>query len=151
MSTVKVILRADVDGVGNRGDVVEVSKGYVRNFLEPRSLAMPATDGAEVQAKSMRKARDERDAAAREAAEEIAKVIVSKEIEIRTRAGDTGRLFGSVTAAEIVAAVQDQTGLEIDRKAIRLEDHIKETGEYHVMARLHSDVEFPIHLSVVAD
>lgn len=151
MSTVKVILRDDVDGLGHRGDVVEVSKGYVRNFLEPRSLAIPATDGAIAQGETMRKARDQRDAAAREAAEEIAKVMVSKEIEIRVRAGEGGRLFGSVTAAEIVAAVEDQAGIEIDRKALRLEDHIKETGQYHVMARLHSDVEFPIHLSVVAD
>ena len=151
MSTLKVILRDDVEGLGHRGDVVEVSKGYVRNFLEPRSLAIPATEGAVSQGESMRKARDQRDSAAREAAEEIAKVIVSKEIEIRTRAGDGGRLFGSVTAAEIVAAVEDQAGIEIDRKALRLEDHIKETGKYHVMARLHSDVEFPIHLSVVSD
>ncbi|MCB0952131.1 MAG: 50S ribosomal protein L9 [Microthrixaceae bacterium] len=147
----KVILRADVDGLGHRGDIVEVSKGYVRNFLEPRSLAMPATPGAVTQAASMRKARDERDAAAREAAEEIAKVMVSKEITIHSRAGDGGRLFGSVTAAEIVAAVAEQTEIEIDRRAIRLDEHIKSTGSHHVMARLHSDVEFPIHLDVVAD
>ncbi len=151
MKQMKVILRADVDGLGHRGDIVEVSKGYVRNFLEPRSLAMPATPGAVTQAASMRKARDERDAAAREAAEEIAKVMVSKEITIHSRAGDGGRLFGSVTAAEIVAAVAEQTEIEIDRRAIRLDEHIKSTGSHHVMARLHSDVEFPIHLDVVAD
>lgn len=112
---------------------------------------MPATPGAVTQAASMRKARDERDAAAREAAEEIAKVMVSKEITIHSRAGDGGRLFGSVTAAEIVAAVAEQTEIEIDRRAIRLDEHIKSTGSHHVMARLHSDVEFPIHLDVVAD
>ena len=151
MKQMKVILRADVDGLGHRGDIVEVSKGYVRNFLEPRSLAMPATPGAVTQAASMRKARDERDAAAREAAEEIAKVMVSKEITIHSRAGDGGRLFGSVTAAAIVAAVAEQTEIEIDRRAIRLDEHIKSTGSHHVMARLHSDVEFPIHLDVVAD
>ena len=151
MKQMKVILRADVDGLGHRGDIVEVSKGYVRNFLEPRSLAMPATPGAVTQAASMRKARDERDAAAREAAEEIAKVMVSKEITIHSRAGDGGRLFGTVTAAEIVAAVAEQTEIEIDRRAIRLDEHIKSTGSHHVMARLHSDVEFPIHLDVVAD
>ena len=151
MKQMKVILRADVDGLGHRGDIVEVSKGYVRNFLEPRSLAMPATPGAVTQAASMHKARDERDAAAREAAEEIAKVMVSKEITIHSRAGDGGRLFGSVTAAEIVAAVAEQTEIEIDRRAIRLDEHIKSTGSHHVMARLHSDVEFPIHLDVVAD
>lgn len=151
MKTIKLILRQDVDGLGNRGDVVVVNKGYGRNYLVPHNLAMEATDGAETQAVWMRKARDERDAAAREAAEEIAKVMVSKEITVRTRAGDSGRLFGSVTAAEIVQAVAEQAGIEIDRKAIRLDEHIKTTGSYHVMARLHSNVEFPIHLDVVAD
>lgn len=151
MKTMKVILRQDVEGLGNRGDVLEVTKGYGRNFLVPRNMAMAATEGAQSQAVSMRKARDERDAAAREAAEEIAKVMVSKEITIHTRAGEGGRLFGSVTAAEITAAVMDQTDIEIDRKAIRLDEHIKTTGSHHVMARLHSDVEFPIHLDVVAD
>jgi large subunit ribosomal protein L9 len=146
-----VVLRDDVSGLGNRGDVVEVSKGYARNFLEPRDLALPATDGAVDQAESMRRARDTKDAAAREAAEEIAKVMVSKEIEVHARAGEGGRLFGSVTAAEIVAAVEDQTGFAIDRKALRMEDHIKEAGQHNVMTRLHADVEFPIHLTVVAD
>ncbi|MFV0315525.1 MAG: 50S ribosomal protein L9 [Microthrixaceae bacterium] len=151
MKQVKVILRDDVEGLGHRGDIVEVPKGYVRNYLEPRSLAMAATAGAVEQAASMRKARDERDAAARESAEEIAKVMVSKVITIHTRAGEGGRLFGSVTAAEIVDAVSEQTGYEIDRRTIRLDEHIKTTGDHHVMARLHADVEFPIHLDVVAD
>lgn len=151
MSNVKVVLRDDVSGLGSRGDVVEVSKGYARNFLEPRDLAMPATAGSVDQAESMRRSRDTKDAAAREAAEEIAKTIVSKEIEVHARGGEGGRLFGSVTAAEIVAAVEEQTGFKIDRKALRLEDHIKEAGQHHVMTRLHSDVEFPIHLLVIAD
>lgn len=151
MKTIKLILRQDVEGLGNRGDVVVVNKGYGRNYLVPHNLAMEASEGAETQAASMRKARDERDAAAREAAEEIAKVMVSKEITIHTRAGDSGRLFGSVTAIEIVEAVAEQAGIEIDRKAIRLDEHIKTTGSHHVMARLHSNVEFPIHLDVVAD
>lgn len=151
MKTIKLILRQDVEGLGNRGDVVVVNKGYGRNYLVPHNLAMEASEGAETQAASMRKARDERDAAAREAAEEIAKVMVSKEITIHTRAGDSGRLFGSVTATEIVEAVAEQAGIEIDRKAIRLDEHIKTTGSHHVMARLHSNVEFPIHLDVVAD
>jgi large subunit ribosomal protein L9 len=149
VSTVRVILREDVAGLGYRGDVVEVSKGYVRNFLEPRSLAIPATSGAQAQGEVMRKARDQRDAAARESAEEIARSLVSKEILVAAKAGDGGRLFGSVTPADIVAAVAEQSGIEIDRKALQVEDHIKEVGEYHVTARLHSDVQFPIHIKVV--
>ncbi len=149
MSTVKVILRDDVEGLGHRGDVVEVSKGYVRNFLEPRSLAIPATAGAQAQAEVMRKARDQRDAAARESSEEIARVLVSREIQVTAKAGDGGRLFGSVTPADIVAAVAEQTGIDLDRKSLQLEDHIKELGEYQVVARLHSEVEFPVHIKVV--
>jgi large subunit ribosomal protein L9 len=149
VSTVKVILRDDVEGLGHRGDVVEVSKGYVRNFLEPRSLAIPATAGAQAQAEVMRKARDQRDAAARESSEEIARVLVSREIQVTAKAGDGGRLFGSVTPADIVAAVAEQTGIDLDRKSLQLEDHIKELGEYQVVARLHSEVEFPVHIKVV--
>jgi large subunit ribosomal protein L9 len=149
VSTVRVILRDDVEGLGHRGDVVEVSKGYVRNFLEPRSLAIPATAGAQAQGEVMRKARDQRHAAARESAEEIARDLVSKEILVAAKAGDGGRLFGSVTPADIVAAVAEQSGIEIDRKSLQMEDHIKEVGEYHVTARLHSDVQFPIRIKVV--
>ena len=150
MTTVKMILREDVDGLGHRGDIVDVSKGYARNFLTPRSLAIPASEGAESQAQAMRKARDQRDAAARESAEDIAKVMVSKVFVVTARAGESSRLFGSVTAAEIVEAVAEQAGIEIDRKALRMDDHIKEVGDHHVMARLHSDVEFPITVKVVA-
>ena len=150
MNTVKVILRDDVEGLGHRGDVVEVSKGYVRNFLEPRSLAMPLTPGAQAQGQVMRKARDQRDAAARESAEEIARMVVAREIVVEAKAGEGGRLFGSVTAADIVEAVAAQVGVEIDRKSVHLEDHIKEVGEHHVTARLHTDVEFPINIKVVA-
>lgn len=150
MSQVKVILRSDVEGVGSRGEVVEVSKGYVRNYLEPRGLAIPATEGALAQAEAMRKSRDIKDAAARESAEEIARVMVTKQVRIVAQAGDTGRLFGSVTEADISSAVQEQAGLEIDRKSIQLDEPIKELGEYHVTARLHSSVEFPLNIEVVA-
>lgn len=150
MSAVKVILREDVDGVGKRGDVVEVSKGYARNYLEPRRLAFPATEGATAQAQAMRRARDIKDAKAREAAEEVAKVLVARTIEITARAGGGGRLFGSVTTTEIADAVQEQTGIEIDRKDLHLEEHIKEVGTHMVTARLHSDVQFPITIEVVA-
>ena len=90
MTAVKVILRADVDGLGKRGDIVEVAKGYARNFLEPRDLAFPATEGATAQAKAMRRARDLKDAKDREGAEEIAKVLVARTIEISARAGGGG-------------------------------------------------------------
>ena len=151
MSAVKVILRDDVSGLGKRGDVVEVSKGYVRNFLEPRGLAMAATEGAQQQAESMRRSRDIKDASNRESAEQIATVLVPKTITITMRASDAGRLFGSVSETEIVEAVYAATGIELDRKDLVLEEHIKELGTHMVTARLHADVQFPITIEVVSD
>ena len=150
MSDLKVILRSDVSGLGKRGDIVEVSKGYVRNFLEPRGLAFLATDGAVEQASAMRRSRDVKDAKDRESAEEIAKKLVSKKIEVVAKAGDTGRLFGSVTEAELVVAILDQTGISLDRKDIVIEEHIKEVGSHQATARLHAEVQFPIMIEVVA-
>ena len=150
MSDLKVILRSDVSGLGKRGDIVEVSKGYVRNFLEPRGLAFLATDGAVEQAGAMRRSRDVKDAKDRESAEEIAKKLVSKKIEVVAKAGDTGRLFGSVTEAELVVAILDQTGISLDRTDIVIEEHIKEVGSHQATARLHTDVQFPIMIEVVA-
>jgi large subunit ribosomal protein L9 len=139
-----------VAGLGKRGGVVEGSRGYARNFLARRQLANPATDGAAQQARAMRRARDLKDAKDRESAEEIAKVLVARTIEIQARAGEGGRLFGSVTSTEIADAVAAQTGIELDRKDLQLEEHIKELGTHHVTARLHSDVQFPITVEVVA-
>lgn len=149
MSAVRVILRADVSGLGKRGDIVEVSKGYARNFLAPRSLALPATDGAAAQAAAMRRARDLKDAKDREGAEEIAKVLVARTIEIPAKVGSGGRLFGSVTTTEVAEAVASQTGIELDRRVLHLDEHIKELGTHHVVARLHADVQFPITIEVV--
>ena len=150
MSVLKVILRADVSGLGKRGDIVEVSKGYERNFLAPRGLAMAATDGAQQQATAMRRSRDVKDARDRESAEQIATVLVPKTIKITVKASDAGRLFGSVTQTEIADAVRAATGIELDRKDILLEEHIKDTGTHMVTARLHSDVQFPITIEVTA-
>ncbi len=150
MTDVKVILRADVSGLGKRGDIVEVSKGYARNFLAPRQLAFPATEGATAQAEAMRRSRDLKDAKDREGAEEIAKVLVARTIEIPARVGSGGRLFGSVTTTEVADAVLEQTGIELDRKDLQMEEHIKDLGTHHVFARLHADVQFPITVEVVA-
>ena len=107
----KVILRSDLDRVGKRGDIIDVSDGFGRNYLLPRGLAFRATDGAVEQAAKMRRARDLRDASDREAAQTIASTLVPKVITITAKAGSEGRLFGSVTAADVVAAVSEQTGV----------------------------------------
>ena len=146
----KVILRADVDRVGKKGDILDVADGYARNFLLPKQLAMVATDGAVAQAAAMRRARDVRDAADRSAAEEVARRLVPKVITIPAKAGSEGRLFGSVTSADVVDAVAEQAGIELDRRKLLLSDPIKSLGTHSVAVRLHPDVEFPVTVEVVA-
>ena len=147
--SVKIILRSDLDGLGKRGDIVEVADGHARNYLLPKGHAIVASDGAIEQAARMRKARDERDATAREAATAIASALVPQVITISANAGSEGRLFGSVSAVDIADAVREQTDIEIDRRDIDV-DHIRTTGQHQVTASLHSDVSFPITLEVVA-
>lgn len=145
----KLILRSDRKGVGKRGDIVDVADGFARNFLLPKGHAIKASDGAVAQAGAMRRARDLRDAHDREAAQTIASALVAKTITIAVKAGAEGRLFGSVTAADVVAAVEAQTKIALDRRKLHVE-HIKSVGTYNVVAKLHHDVEFPIAIEVVA-
>ncbi|CAB4693193.1 MAG: 50S ribosomal protein L9 [Actinobacteria bacterium] len=145
----KVILRADNKGLGKRGDIIDVSDGHARNYLLPKGLALVASDGAMSQAGAMRRARDLRDAADRDSAQTIAKALVAQVIKITAKAGAEGRLFGSVTAADVAAAVQAQAHIELDRRKLHLPDSIKVLGEYSVTAKLHHDVEFPFTIEVV--
>jgi large subunit ribosomal protein L9 len=150
VSGMRVILRADIAEVGKRGDICDVSNGYARNFLLPRGLAIKATDGAVTQAGSMRRARDLRDAEDRSAAEEVARALVARTITITAKAGPEGKLYGSVTAADVTAAVAAQAGVELDRKKLQLPEAIKLLGSHQVPVKLHSDVEFPITVEVVS-
>ena len=145
----RVILRADVDGVGNKGDIIDVADGYGRNFLFPRGLAIKASKGAETQASSMRRSRDTKDAAARAAAEDVATKLVSSPVVINHRAGSEGKLFGSVTTTEIADAIESQIGVVVDRKQLHLDEPIREVGTHIVPAKLHADVEFPVTVEVV--
>jgi large subunit ribosomal protein L9 len=145
----KVILRSDLDGLGKRGDIVDVADGHARNFLFPKGHAIVASDGAIEQAGRMRSARDQRDSSARDAATQIASTLVPKVITVAVKAGPEGKLFGSVHAADVVAAVQEQTDIELDRRQLEV-DVIKTTGQHTVTASLHSDVSFPITIDVVA-
>ena len=145
----RVILRADVTDVGKKGDVLDVADGYARNFLVPRGLAMKASAGAVDQASAMRRSRDVRDARDRSAAEEVARLLVPAVVTIPARAGAEGRLFGSITSADIVAAVSAQTGIELDRRKLLLDEPIKALGTHQVPVKLHTDVQFPVTLEVV--
>ncbi len=147
----RVVLRRDVDTVGKKGDVLDVTDGYARNFLLPKGLAMKATAGAESQAASMRRARAVKDARDRGAAEDVATRLVPAVITIKARAGTEGRLFGSVTASDVADAVAAQTGIELDRRRLHLDEPIKSIGTHQLTAKLHADVEFPVTVEVVAE
>lgn len=145
----KVILRSDIAGLGKRGDICDVKDGHARNYLLPRSLAIVATPGAVDQATAMRRARDLRDAHDRDAAQDVATRLVAKVITIPAKAGSEGRLFGSVTTSDIAHAVEEQTGITIDRRFLHAEP-IKALGTHSVVAKLHGAVEFPITVDVIA-
>ena len=146
----RVILRADVERVGKKGDILDVADGYARNFLVPRGLALKASDGAIAQAQAMRRSRDVRDAADRQAAEDIARQLVPKVITVSARAGAGGRLFGSITAIDVVEAVEAQTGIALDRRKVHV-DAIRDLGTHRVTVKLHSEVEFPVTVEVGAE
>ena len=146
----RVVLRDDVDGVGRRGDIVTVAGGFARNFLLPEGRAIPATDGIELQAQAMRRARDMRSTKDLEAAQVQATEIDQAVITVTARAGATGRLFGSVGAQEIVEAVAAQRRVQVDRHAVQLAEPIKEVGSTDVTVQLYEDVTATLHIEVVA-
>ena len=145
----RIVLHDRVTGLGNRGDVVDVSDGYARNYLIPKGLGHRATPGVEAQAEVMRRSWQHKNAQQREAAEEIAKVLVARPVEISVRAGGEGRLFGSVTTADIAHAVQTQVGIELDRRVLVVDEPIKSLGSHTVRAKPHPEVEFPVTVIVV--
>jgi len=145
----KVILRAEVADVGKKGDIIDVADGFARNYLVPKGLALRATQGNVQQAASMRRARDLRDAKDRGAAEEVARVLVPAIITVSAKAGSEGRLFGSVTTTDVAAAVHEQTGIEVDRRKLHLDEPIKSVGTHQIPTKLHPDVEFAITVEVV--
>ncbi|MDQ1393020.1 MAG: large subunit ribosomal protein [Acidimicrobiaceae bacterium] len=145
----RVVLRSDVDHLGKRGDIREVADGYARNYLLPKGHAIVAGTGLDAQATAMRRARDRRDARDREAAEMVARQLVPKVIRILARAGAEGKLFGSVTSADVVAAVTEQTGIDLDRRRLHLEEPIRSLGTHEVPVKLHADVEFRVTIDVV--
>ncbi len=147
----QVILRSDLDGLGKRGDIIDVADGHARNYLFPKGLAFKATAGAVEQAGKMRRSRDLRDASDRDAARTIASTLVPKVITVTAKAGNEGKLFGSITNADLVAAIEAQTSIKLDRKQVELEEtHVKTLGEHSATVSLHADVSFPVRFEVVA-
>lgn len=147
----KVILVADLEALGRKGDIVEVADGYARNYLLPRGLVLSATKGALRQAEQMQRARAERERRDRADAEELASKVSSAAIRIAGKAGEEGQLFGSVTTSDIAEALSGLIGEEIDRRRIHLEEPIRSLGAHAFTVRLHPDIEVTGSLEVVAE
>ena len=143
----KLILTQEVSGLGAPGDVVEVKDGYGRNFLIPQGLASSWTKGSEKQVTQIKRARSKREVRDRDHALEIKAALESKAVVLNARAGDEGRLFGSVTVGDIADAVQ-AAGAQVDKRKIALSAPIKLTGRHTVAVRLHPDVIAEITLDV---
>ena len=136
----EAILLKDVEGVGERGEVIDVSKGYLRNFLIPRKLAQPATKGAiqAAQRKAQAETRAKEQAATR--SQEHADLLNRTVLTISQQAGEDGRLFGSVTTQDIVEAIRDARGITVDRRKVHLEEPIRHVGTYMVVVEVDDGV-----------
>ena len=139
----------DVEGVGERGAVVDVSKGYLRNFLIPRKLAQPATKGAVAAAQARMEAAERALREATEKAQESASVLARTVLTIPQQAGEDGRLFGSVTSQDIADAIRDARGLKIDRRKINIDEPIKSVGTYMVEVEVADGVTTTVKTMVV--
>jgi len=149
----KLILTAEVEHLGSAGDAVEVKDGYGRNYLLPRGLAIVATRGAQRQAEDIRRAQELKSVKGLEHANELKTAIEgldSVELSVKT-AGDSGKLFGSVSAADVVSAIKKAGGPNLDKRTVQLpKAHIKSVGTHPVTVRLHHDVAATVSLTVVA-
>jgi len=146
----QAILLKDVETLGERGDVVDVSPGYLRNFLVPRKLAQAATAGSVAEAKRRREAAERATREAADKAQENAALLSKTVLTITHPAGDDGRLFGSVTAQEIVDAIRQARGLRLDRRKIHLEEPIRHTGSHMVTVEVHDGVTATVKTIVTA-
>ena len=149
----KLILTAEVEHLGTAGDAVEVKDGYGRNYLLPRGLAIVATRGAQRQAEDIRRAQELKGVKSLEHANELKTALEGLdgvELAVKT-AGDSGKLFGSVTAADVVAAIKKAGGPNLDKRTVQLpKAHIKSVGTHPVTVRLHHDVAATVSLNVTA-
>ena len=146
----KLILTADVPNLGAPGDLVEVKDGYGRNFLVPQGLAIAATRGAEKQVATIRRAREARTVRDLQHANEIKQSLQSLSVTLPARAGSEGKLFGSITAADVAAAIAKAGGPKLDKRSIVIKNAIKSTGSHTVSVKIHGDVDADLSVAVVA-
>jgi large subunit ribosomal protein L9 len=146
----KLILTREVSGLGAPGDIVEVADGFGRNYLVPQGFAMKATKGAEKQIATIKRAREVREVRTLGEAKAIAAELAALTVTLPARAGETGKLFGSVTPADVVGAVKAAGGPAIDKRKVLLPAAIKSVGTHEVGVRIHPEVDATFSLEVVA-
>ncbi|MET1034282.1 50S ribosomal protein L9 [Arthrobacter halodurans] len=146
----KLILTHEVTGLGTAGDIIEVKNGYARNYLLPRGFAITWTKGGEKQVESIKAGRAARAVATLEEAQKLAASLAAKPVKVTVKAGETGRLFGTVKAEDIAKAVEAAGLGSIDKRKVEMPEHIKSTGNYQATVRLHEDVSATLDLQVVA-
>ena len=146
----ELILREDIANLGHRGDVVNVSNGYGRNFLLPKKLAMPVTEGNKKVVEREKAVALRREVHEKGEAEQLAAMLGKAEIQIARKAGENGVLFGSVTSLDVEDALQ-KLGFQIDRRKIVLEEPLKQLGEFPVPVRLHREVTASLNVKVVQE
>ena len=145
----KLILTQEVTGLGGPGDVVEVKDGYGRNYLVPQGVAIRWTRGGEKTVESIKAARSSRAVRDLGHAEEVKAKIEGQTVNVSVKAGETGRLFGAVTVAEIAAAIKDTTGETVDKRTIAVDHAVRTLGSHQVTVRLHEDVLATVAINVV--
>jgi large subunit ribosomal protein L9 len=146
----KLILTQEIENLGNPGDIVEVKDGYGRNYLVPRGLAIGWTKGAEKQIQTIKRARDARAIRGKEHASEVKNQLEQLTVKLDAKAGETGRLFGSVTPADVAGAIKSAGGPLVEKRAIAIASPIKTTGKHEVSVQLHPEVAATVKLEVVA-
>ena len=145
----KLILSQEVEGLGAPGDIVEVKDGYGRNYLVPQGLALAATRGNEKQAATIRRAREARAVRDVAHANEIKQALQGLAVTLEARAGDGGKLFGSVTSADVAAAITKAGGPKLDKRSIVIKNAIKSTGTHSVQVKIHGEVDANLSVAVV--
>jgi len=148
----EIILKKDITNLGYKNDLIKVKDGYARNYLIPKGMAVIATESSKKELSELKKQQAFKEDKIRNEAETIAKALEGTELTIGVKAGTSGKIFGSVNNIMVAKAILEQKKMEIDRKAVILEeDHIKEIGKYKARVKLHKEVEVEIDLDVIAE
>ena len=146
----KIVLHKEVEKLGVPGDVVQVADGYARNYLIPKGYAAPATKGAAKNSDRLRRAHDQKVQKAVLEAREVAAKLTASPLQVTARAGEEGKLFGSVTSADIARELEARTGTPVDRRTVHLAEPIRSLGAHEVTVRLHPEVEATVTVEVAA-